>query len=128
METARDRIRAQATFADRIVEGIVDNIRRGMRDPMVHLLVSPAEAVLANTLLATSGKAVELTYELWEPLLLEAQSSGEMRADVDLEMLCEWISEIEMSYISTLGEDAGSLDRLRGKLHAFLVPSLLPST
>lgn len=130
MGTARDRIRARETFADQVVEGIIDNIRQGLRDPMVHLLVSPAEAALANTLLATSGKAIELTRELWEPILIEARDNGELHAGVDLDLLYEWISEIEMNYISALGDDTSSQDasvkRLRSKLHAFFVPSLQP--
>lgn len=128
MDTARDRIRQCPNFADRITEGICANVRRGLRDPMVHLLVSPAEATLATSLLSTSGKAVELTRELWEPILVEAQQAGEMRADVDLDLLCEWISELEMTYISSLGAGGGSIDHLRAKLLAFFVPSLLPRT
>ncbi|AKE88761.1 helix-turn-helix domain-containing protein [Rhodococcus aetherivorans] len=125
MEPWRVRIRNHPTFGERIVEGLCANIRRGLRDPMIHLLVSPAEATLATTLLATSGRAVQLTRELWEPILLEARESGELRADVDLDLLYEWLSEIEMNYISALGASAGSLDRLRAKLYAFVVPSLL---
>ena len=125
MDSARDRIRSRESFAERIVEGIIDNIRRGLRDPMVHLLVSPAEAALANTLLATSGKAVELTLELWEPILHDAQEAGDLKPDVDLNLLCEWISEIEMNYVSALGDDMVALERLREKLHAFFVPALL---
>jgi len=125
MEPWRARIREYPTFGERIVEGLCANIRRGIRDPMIHLLVSPAEATLANTLLATSGKAVELTRELWEPILTEAQESGELRTDIDLDLLCEWLSELEMNYISALGADAGSLDRLRDKLRMFVVPALV---
>ncbi|MEE2060492.1 TetR/AcrR family transcriptional regulator [Rhodococcus artemisiae] len=126
MEPWRTRIRKYPTFRERVVEGLCANIRRGLRDPMIHLLVSPAEATLATTLLSTSGKAVELTRELWEPLLHEAQEAGELRRDIDLDLLCEWLSELEMHYISALGADAGSLDRLRDKLRIFVVPSLIP--
>ncbi|MGX6510943.1 TetR/AcrR family transcriptional regulator [Rhodococcus sp. SJ-2] len=126
MEPWRTRIRKYPTFGERVVEGLCANIRRGLRDPMIHLLVSPAEATLATTLLSTSGKAVELTRELWEPILHEAQDTGELRHDIDLDLLCEWLSELEMNYISALGADAGSLDRLREKLRVFVVPSLVP--
>ncbi|EME50589.1 MULTISPECIES: TetR/AcrR family transcriptional regulator [Rhodococcus] len=125
MESWRARVREYPTLGERIVEGLCTNIRRGLRDPMIHLLVSPAEATLATSLLATSGRAVELTRELWEPILLEAQESGALRSDIDMDLLYEWLSEIEMNYISALGANAGSLDRLRAKLYAFFVPSLL---
>ena len=127
MAPSREKIRSYPTFGERIVEGICRNVRRGLRDPMIHRLVSPAEATLATSLLSTSGRAVELTRELWEPILLEAQESGEMRADVDLTLLCEWISELEMNYISSIGAGVGSLEQLRAKLETFFVPSLLPA-
>ncbi|MCZ4548499.1 TetR/AcrR family transcriptional regulator [Gordonia rubripertincta] len=122
---ARDHIAAWPTIGEQIVEGICHNVTRGFRDPMVHMLVSPAAMALANSLLVTSGKAVELTRELWEPILLAAQERGELRADLDLPLLCEWISELEMLYISQ-GDEAGDLDRFRTKLREFFVPALLP--
>lgn len=126
MDASRERIRTYPTFPERIVEGICRNVRRGLRDPMIHLLVSPAEATLATSLLSTSGRAIELTRELWEPILLEAQEAGQMRSDTDLTLLCEWIAELEMNYISSVGAGVGSVEHLRTKLENFFVPALLP--
>ncbi|WP_068268867.1 TetR/AcrR family transcriptional regulator [Aldersonia kunmingensis] len=125
MEPARAHIAQWPTLEERIVEGICQNVRRGHRDPVMHLLVSPDAMTLATSLLTTSGKALELTRELWEPILREAQQAGELRDDIDLEMLCEWISELEMMYISQERDDADALDRFREKLRQFLVPALL---
>lgn len=68
---------------------------------------------------------MELTLELWEPILHDAQEAGDLKPDVDLNLLCEWISEIEMNYVGALGDDIVSLERLRQKLQAFFVPALL---
>jgi AcrR family transcriptional regulator len=122
---AREHIASWPTIGEQIVEGICHNVSRGFKDPMVHMLVSPSAMALANSLLVTSGKAVELTRELWEPILADAQERGELRADLDLPLLCEWISELEMLYISQ-GDEAGGLDRFRAKLTNFFVPALLP--
>lgn len=91
---------------------------------MVHLLVSPEEMTLSTQLLWRSGTAIDLTYELWAPILEEAQMLGEMRKDVDVRLLCEWIAEI--AYISQTDGSDDALKRLQEKVRRFLVPSLIP--
>lgn len=127
MDSAREFIAHRATIEDSIVEGICEDVRRGRRDPMVHRLVSPAEMVLAARLLTESGRAVELTYELWEPILTRAQAAGTIRAELDIRLLCEWISELEMYYIARGSvPEAEDLDTIRTRLRTFLLPALLP--
>ncbi|MEV5651936.1 helix-turn-helix domain-containing protein [Nocardia sp. NPDC052254] len=126
MDSAREFIARRPTVAERIVEGICEDVRRGRRDPMVHRLVSPGEMVLAARLLTESGRAVELTYELWQPILADAQAAGTIRADLDIRLLCEWISELEMHYIARGStDDAEDLDHIRAQLRTYLLPALL---
>jgi AcrR family transcriptional regulator len=126
MEPARTFIAQWPTLTDKITEGICQNVRRGHRDPVVQLLVSPAEMTLASSLLTASGMAAELTRELWEPILLEAQEAGELRTDIDVGMLCQWISELEIMYLSQPTHDEDALQRFRYKLTHFFIPALLP--
>lgn len=77
-------------------------------------------------MLSESGRAIELTHELWGPILADEQAAGSIRADLDLRMLSEWISELEIMYISQYGTDDNALERVREKLRAFVVPALLP--
>ncbi|WP_249353535.1 hypothetical protein [Rhodococcus sp. Q] len=77
-------------------------------------------------MLSESGRAIELTRELWGPILTDEQAAGNIRADLDLRMLSEWISELEIMYISQYGTDDNALERVREKLRAFVVPALLP--
>ncbi|MCX4098461.1 TetR/AcrR family transcriptional regulator [Nocardia sp. alder85J] len=126
MGPARAFIAQWPTVADRLVEGICQDIRKGHLDPMVNRLVSPGAMGLATRLLHQSGRALELTRELWEPILAEEQQAGRLRADLDLRLLCEWIAELEILYVSQYGSDETTLDRVRAKLRAFVVPALLP--
>ncbi|OBA53478.1 TetR family transcriptional regulator [Nocardia sp. 852002-51101_SCH5132738] len=127
MDSAREFIARWPTIEDRVVEGICEDIRRGRRDPMVHRLVSPEEMVLAARLLTESGRAIELTYELWEPVFATAQAAGAIRADLDIRLLCEWISQLEIQFISQGATgDADELDDIRAQLRTFLLPALLP--
>ncbi|MGI5328578.1 TetR/AcrR family transcriptional regulator [Actinomadura nitritigenes] len=121
---ARAFIAGFPDFADKLTEGICHNVRRGRRDPMVHLLVSPDEMPLATSLLGATGVAVELTHELWEPILREAQEAGQLRADVELRELSEWISHLEIMFISQFDRDDASLDRFRHMIRQFLVPAV----
>ena len=125
-DEARDYIANWPDFGDRIVEGVLNDVRRGRRDPMMHLLVSPGEMELSTQLLWRSGAAVELTHELWGPILTEAQQLGEMRKDVDVALLSEWIAELEIMFISQADDSIEAVGRFRAKLRSFLVPSLLP--
>jgi AcrR family transcriptional regulator len=125
MQPAREYILQWPTTEQRIVEGILHDVQRGHRDPMIHKLVSPPEMMMATSLLATSGKATELTRELWEPILIAEQESRALRPDIDLVLLYEWIAELEMMCISQLAAGTGSIDRFRQKLRAFFVPALL---
>lgn len=125
MGPARAGIARWTAIEDKLVEGICEDIRKGMLDPMMHRLVSPEEMILSTALLTDSGRAVELTYELWEPVLAAAQRTGEIRPELDLRLVCEWISEIEIMYISRGAEEASSLDRVREKIRAFVVPALV---
>ncbi|OZE93178.1 TetR family transcriptional regulator [Rhodococcus sp. 14-2686-1-2] len=124
MVAARKFIARWPTIEEKLLEGICQNVERGVRDPMVHLLVSPSEMMLATSLLTTSGKAIELTSELWEPILTDAQEAGEIRSDIDIRLLCEWISELEIMCISQLNGGSGSLNRFREKIANFVIPAL----
>lgn len=88
MTRSRPRLMKLPTLAERVVEGVVLNVKVGHRDPLVHVLVSPEQMTLATSLLSSTGLATALTREFWEPILTAAQESAELRADVDLDELC----------------------------------------
>ncbi|MEV0361372.1 TetR/AcrR family transcriptional regulator [Nocardia fusca] len=125
MGPARAYIARRPSIEEKLVEGICEDIRKGMLDPMMHRLVSPEEMILSTQLLTDSGRAVALTYELWEPVLADAQRTGELRPELDLRLVCEWISEIEIMYISRSAEETSSLDRVREKIRTFVIPALV---
>ncbi|EME19833.1 TetR/AcrR family transcriptional regulator [Rhodococcus triatomae] len=126
MPRARANITRWPTVEERIVEGICQDIRKGHLDPLVTRLVSPESMALSIQLLSESGRAIELTHELWGPIIADEQAAGNIRADLDPRLVSEWISELEIMYISQYGTDDSALDRVRIKLRAFVVPALLP--
>ncbi|ORL15987.1 TetR/AcrR family transcriptional regulator [Prescottella equi] len=125
IDAARQFISGWPTIEERLVEGICQDIRRGHLDPMVNRLVSPEEMSLSVQLLNKSGRAVDLTHELWGPVLAEEQKAGNIRRDLDLRLVSEWIAELEIMYISRYGTADEALDRIREKLRTFVVPALV---
>lgn len=100
--------------------------RRGKRDPLVRLLVSPEKMALAAKLLERLGLANELTRKLWEPVLCEAQQTGEIVADVDIAELCKWIAQLEIMFVSQLKDTPGAFAWVRRMVEHFVVPAITP--
>lgn len=124
MAAARSRLMHWETFAERLEEGICGDVRRGRADPVVQLLLS-ADQRLATKVLGDTGVAVDLTYELWEPILREAQETGELRADIDLRELAAWISHLETMFVTQFNDEPAAHDRMRSMLRQFLLPALV---
>lgn len=127
IERSRARIMELESLTERVVEGITLNVRVGHRDPIMHALVSPEQMALANSLLSSTGLATELTHEFWEPILVAARDAGEIRADLDLVGLCEWISRLEIMFILQLADTPDDIERIRRLVADFVVPALLPA-
>ena len=70
--------------------------------------------------------ASELTRELWEPVLREAQQTGDIAADVDIVELCEWIAHLEIMFISQLEDTPEAVAWVRRMVEHFVVPAITP--
>ncbi|NKQ56758.1 TetR/AcrR family transcriptional regulator [Amycolatopsis sp. K13G38] len=124
MKTARAYLKRRPTIEARIADGIVRNVRRGKHDPLMRLLVSPEQMALATKLLEGTGLANELTRELWEPVLREAQQAGEIAPEVDVVELCEWIAHLEIMFISQVEDSPEAFAWVRRMVERFVVPAL----
>ena len=110
-------------LSDKLVEGVLYNVRLALKDPvMEHLMASG----LSDRFLGTSGVAVELTHELWEPILAKAQAKGQLREGLDLHDASAWLAQVAWMLVAqhpATQEDREAQERL---LQAFLVPAFLP--
>jgi AcrR family transcriptional regulator len=125
VDRVRAEVRSWSTFAGRLEEGIIRDTRRGRRDPIIRALIAGSDVALATRLLSATGLGYELTRELWEPVLRDAQAAGEMRHDIDLADLCSWISKLEIMFVSQPGDDDVVLDEARRMLRSFMVPAVV---
>lgn len=123
MEPTRAYLGKFRKVADKLVEGVLYNVRLGLGDPVMEHLNALG---FSGRFLGTEGIAVQLTYELWEPVLSKAQEKGQLRADLDLHDAAAWLAQVTWMLVSQhpgAPEDRDAQERL---LHTFLVPAFLP--
>ncbi len=119
---AREFLFDQPTFADQLVEG------RGRRDPLIRILVSPEHMQMAEPLVGSSGLAARLTAEMWGPVLERAMVGGEIRSDVDIDKMSEWIALVQFILVGRLDLDNPDDPAHREMLRNFVLPGLLRSS
>jgi hypothetical protein len=80
---------------------------------------------MATRILGGSSAPVELTYEMWEPILAQARDSGEMRDDLDFRAISRWLTYLIILLLGRydIEEDVASQREL---LRTFVVPAFRP--
>jgi AcrR family transcriptional regulator len=124
---ARAFIAGHQTFAEQLVEGLIYLVDHGRRDPIVRILVSPEHMELATTLVGGSGLAAELTQEMWQPILAAAAERGEIRADLDIAQVAEWLALVEFILVGRLDFEKPDDPGHRALLQTFVLPAFLPA-
>ncbi|MFC0448998.1 TetR/AcrR family transcriptional regulator [Rhodococcus jostii] len=125
LERGRKFLMECATFEDRLIEGLIYLVYDGINDPIVRILVSP-EHVGGDSWLETIPLATSLTTELWGPIFDEAKSGGEMRADIDTDEACSWITLVQLMLAPRLDNSDPSDPAHRQMMRQFVLPAFLP--
>ncbi len=117
----------QASFEDALVEGLLYLAEHGNRDPFTRFLVAPEESDFGLRIGSTETAAA-LTAEYWDPLLDEAERSGEMRRGLDRRQLHIWLANLGLMFMSLLTKDKGATATYREMIRALVVPAFRPET
>lgn len=123
---AREFILSHDTFDQQLIEGLVYLVDHGRKDPVVRILVSPEHIQMAETLVGSSKLATQLTGEMWEPILARAVQRGEIRADLDLVAVAEWLALIQFILVGRLDFASADDPGHRKMLRSFVLPAFLP--
>jgi AcrR family transcriptional regulator len=126
MPRARRHMDRFGPFADKLVEGLVRNVERGRRDPVVQLLVNSDQPALAARVLGGEGVSHQLSYELWEPVLAAARQAGELNQALDLRMASTWLARVTLVMVTQEKSTQLNPDELRAEFRTFVVPAFLP--
>lgn len=119
-------IRRQERFEDRLVEGLLFLVKTGRRDPFVRILVSPEHLDMAQQILGATDAVVDLTQDMWEPILVEAAARGELNPELDLRDIAVWLTHVELILVGRF-DVATDDDEIRRMLRTFLAPAFLPA-
>lgn len=122
---ARTFIEAQPDLTESLVQGIELAVRLAYRDPYFGLLVGSATTDPVNRIEGAVEEALRLTGELWRPVLLAARDRGELRPDINIDDLVQWIMYLELILLAgrrVLGVDDAEQER---QLRAFFIPAVL---
>jgi AcrR family transcriptional regulator len=126
IDRAQKYMQKLGSFEEQLVEGVLFLVDKGRKDPFVSLLVSPESMNLANQILGAGTAAVELSYELWEPILTAARDRGELRADLDFQAIATWLTYLILLLVgrSDIESDVAAQ---REMLHTFVAPAFAPA-
>lgn len=125
---AHEFIFSHETFTEQLIEGLVYMVDHGRKDPIVRILVSPEHMELTTPIVGGTDLATRLTGELWEPVFKRAAERGEIRPDLDMEGVAEWIALVQFILVGRRDfaqpDDPGH----RKMLREFVLPALAPIT
>ena len=123
---ARDYIFGFESFAEQLVEGLLYLIDHGRKDPIVRILVGPEHLGVTSPIVNGSALAAELTAEMWEPVLRRAIERGEIRSDLDVLDVGQWLALVQFVMVGrrdvTGADDLGT----RALLKTFVLPAFVP--
>lgn len=112
-------------FEDALVEGLLYLAEHGNRDPFTRFLVAPQEADFALRI-GSTDTAAELSAEFWDPLLDEAERTGQMRTGLDRRQVHIWLANLGLMFMSLLNKDKGATAAYREMIRALVVPAFRP--
>jgi AcrR family transcriptional regulator len=124
----RHEIAWQAATLDLIVTANLRAIELAFEDPIVQQLISFDTQPLTAELLQSEPIA-GVYRSFWMPLLQAAVEQGELRDDLDLDVILNWMVFLQFSLL-TIGAPFGLVDhdRLQTTLRCFLAPALSSSS
>lgn len=116
------------SLGDILVDTVVHVIRGRRNRPINRLLFGGSESDLIDRINLSPGNFLPLVRETLAPPFEQAQSMGEIREAVTLDMACDWVTRVILSLVTYPGEFLDDEDALRQYLRAFLVPSIITNT
>lgn len=119
------RVRRESTMSDALVDGLLYTLTSVRGDEDLMLLFVP-EAIGHTTRIAGSSEAIiTRTTERLRPVVEAGQATGELRSDLTVEEIAQWLTRITFSLLMFPGTLESPLE-IRGQLERFLVPALVP--
>jgi AcrR family transcriptional regulator len=125
-DRARNYIFGFESFAEQLVEGLLYLIDHGRRDPIVRILVGPEYLGVTSPIVNGSALAAELTAEMWEPVLQQAIQRGQIRSDLDVLAVGQWLAMVQFIMVGRRDVTGANDPGMRALLKTFVLPAFMP--
>ena len=125
-DRARNYIFGFESFAEQLVEGLLYLIDHGRRDPIVRILVGPEYLSVTTPIVNGSALVAELTAEMWEPVLRRAIQRDEIRSDLDVLAVGQWLALVQFILVGRLDVAGADDPGTRMLLKTFVLPAFSP--
>jgi hypothetical protein len=89
------------------------------------VILRPDAVSLASALIGVSDAFQEVASELWPPLLRAGISTGEARANLDVERASRWLVDVSFLFATRMLEGAVRKNGLPRLIREFVLPGLV---
>lgn len=120
------RLSPSASFDDQLVEGVAFAVRAVRQDQRLALLFTPETAALTTGIPGAWDLLFQRARHFLSPLLETWRRDRELRDDVEIDEVVEWILRVVLSLLAVPTAVERDEEHLRHFLATFLVPSLRP--
>lgn len=124
-ERSAEVIARQATFADKLVEGLLFIVADSLTEPYMQGLVGEGEFAMLSTIVGADELMPRLTGAIWRPVLAQADADGELAPDLHLEDVERWITYITLMLVGARAQQVSDEASDRRLLARMLLPALV---
>jgi AcrR family transcriptional regulator len=117
--------RGDQPIGDRLVDGVLYAVDQVRSDEHLALLFTPEAAGVTGRLVGASEALFAQSTAYLEPLLVAAQQSGDLRADLEADALTEWLIRIILSLLTVHGPRSRTRAQTRALLEVYMLPALV---
>lgn len=126
-DRARNYIFGFESFPEQLVEGLLYLIDHGRRDPIVRTLVGPENLGVTSPIVNGSDLVAKLTAEMWEPILQRAIQRGQVRSDLDVLAVGQWLALVQFIMVGRRDVTGTDDPGIRDILKRFVLPAFMPA-
>ncbi len=118
------KIRNIESPGEYIIEGMVQAVDEINNSELLGSIFKSGDGSMINRLLFESNRLTDIGLDIMLPVVQRAQQTGKLKADMDFDLLVEWILRILTSLVTVPSKHTGSKRAIRNMLRATLLPLL----
>jgi len=118
------KIRHIESPGEHIIEGMVQAMREMKKSNLISNLLKAETGSVVNRLMFASDRMVNIGLEIVLPVIQRAHETGELKTDMDFELLVEWIMRMLVSLLTVPSKQLKTEGDIRSMLQKTMLPVL----